>query len=143
MTYPKFLVQSMCIALVSVLLSACVVPIQAPVSAPPAQTEVQLLFAYSSTCLACMYEKPIITEFAQKHPEVNVTLVEYSLLNQQQKQLIAGTNGNPTMVFYRGDTMRQISGQLAGAMFEREFTVFQAQLGQLASSKTTVNYGGI
>jgi thiol-disulfide isomerase/thioredoxin len=143
MTYPKFLVQGMCMALVAMLASACVAPIQAPISAPAAETGVQLLFAYSSTCAACMYEKPIITEFAQKHPEVKVTLVEYSLLNPRQKQLIAGTNGNPTMVFYRGDTIRQISGQLAGAMFEREFTVFQAQLSQLASSKTTVNYGGI
>ena len=111
MTYSKFLVQSLCMALVAMLVAGCVVPIQAPISAPAAQTDVQLLFAYSSTCLACMYEKQIITEFAQKHPEVKVTLVEYGLLNQRQKQLIEGTNGNPTMVFYRATP----SGKLVGS----------------------------
>jgi len=98
---------------------------------------VKLLFAYSSTCPHCVYQKPIIREFEVKYPDVEVTSVGYSYLNSEQLRLIEGTSGHPVMVFHSGDHIRQIVGETSLYDLEKEYETFKGKLGETTSSKST------
>lgn len=88
---------------------------------------VRLLFAHSPGCSHCAYQRPIIDEFTQSHPDVKVTRTVYQSLNPDQKSLIEGTRGHPVMVFYRNDCKRQVVGETSLASLEGEYKTFKQQ----------------
>ena len=58
-----------------------------------AESSVRLLFVHSSGCPHCAYQRPIISEFEQRHRDLTVTWVSYGKLNDEQRRLIEGTSG--------------------------------------------------
>jgi len=109
-------------------------PTAMPTPAP--ESSVKLVFAYSPGCPHCAYQKPIITEFEQRHPEVDVIWVRYADLNSEQRRLVEGTSGHPVMVFHSGDHIRQVVGETSIDVLEEEYEVFQGQVGKTEKSKT-------
>ncbi len=110
-------------------------PTATPTAVPPIATPtpavldgVQLLFAHVPGCPHCAYQRPVIREFEERHPEVEVTWVIYYELNSEQRKLIEGTSGHPVMVFYSGDDTRQLVGETSIAALEEEGEAFRGQV---------------
>ncbi|MBI2876267.1 MAG: thioredoxin family protein [Candidatus Tectomicrobia bacterium] len=98
---------------------------------------VELLFAYSSGCSHCAYQKPIVRKFQERHPEVGVRWVNYSDLNRGDRKLIEGTSGHPVMVFHNGGHVRQMVGETSLSSLEEEYLAFKKQPGGTGASKIT------
>jgi ABC-type glycerol-3-phosphate transport system substrate-binding protein len=100
-------------------------------------SEAKLLFTYSPGCPHCGYQRPIIKEFEDRHPEVEVTWVRYYELNGEQEKLIEGTSGHPMMVFHSGGHTRQVVGRTSLSKLEEEYETFKGQLRKAGRSRTT------
>lgn len=99
-------------------------------------SEVKLLFAYKHGCPHCEYQKPIINDFMDAHPEIAVKMVEYYKLNSGQKSLIRGTEGHPVLVFYSGKCKRQVVGRTSSRELEQELKAFKESMGKCLSTAT-------
>jgi ABC-type glycerol-3-phosphate transport system substrate-binding protein len=118
-------VLSLSLLLVMALLAGCSIPGAPSLAAPKAEPE--LLFVHALGCPHCAAQRPIIEKFSELYPEVKVTWVEYSKITPEQQRLIEGTQGHPVMVFHQGGDVRQILGETAINMMEREFAIFKRE----------------
>ncbi len=130
------------------LLAACATPIATttptlmtvmPTSMPPTTTtsDVRLLFVYSPGCPHCAYQTPIVAEFEEGHPEVEVIEIRCTDLNLEQEGLVAGISGHPVMVFYAGNHVRRIVGETSMTALEGEYEAFKDQLSGPANTTIT------
>ncbi|GEM_PF-3066869 len=98
---------------------------------------VKLLFAHSSGCGHCAYQRPIVRQFEVQHPEVTVKWVRYADLNREEQQLLDGTTGHPVMVFHGDCHLRQVVGETSLDELEAEYAVFKKQLKEAGPCQTT------
>lgn len=103
---------------------------------------VKLLFAHSTGCSHCAYQRPIVRRFETRHPEVDVKWVVYHDLDRDQRKLIEGTRGrHPVMVFYSGDHVRQVVGETSLDALEGEYKAFREQLRKPGGSRIEIESG--
>lgn len=105
------------------------------------EPSVNLLFAHSSGCSHCAYQRPIIREFESRHPEVNVSWVGYHDLDSDQRKLIEGTSGHPVMVFHDGCVIRRIAGETSVEALEGEYKTFKDQVATTQCQRSTTGSG--
>ncbi len=119
------------------LLTECATPVTkttqtlltvTPTSIPLITTsDVKLLFVYSPGCSQSANQTPIIVEFGEKNPDVEVIQVSHSDLNNEQEGLISGIIGYPIMVFHDENHVRRIVGETSMATLEEEYRAFKEQ----------------
>lgn len=127
MGHEKLLRRVTNMALVLLLLVGLAV-VPASTASSASERTVRLLFVHSPGCPHCAYQRPIVREFEQSHPEVGVTWVRYGELNREQRRLIEGTSGHPVMVFHNGKCIRQVVGETARGDLEKEYDTFKKDL---------------
>lgn len=141
MNHQRLTATASALALLVLILSACNFPIR-PETTAVAESQPELLFVYSPGCPHCTAQHPIIDEFAQLHPDLPITRVEYSQLDASQQQLIAGTRGHPVMVFHQGEDIRQLVGATAMDLMEREFAIFKTEQVAVPGASQVLGHSG-
>ncbi|MGH6819344.1 MAG: hypothetical protein ACREDU_00595, partial [Methylocella sp.] len=101
----------------------------------------RMLFAYSPGCPHCEYERPIVSRFVKKHPELETTTTRYQDLSQAQESLVEGTSGHPVMVFHRGDCTHQVVGETSLSELESEYTAFKEQCAGGSTERVSTGSG--
>ncbi len=90
---------------------------------------VSLLFYHRpSGCPHCNYEKPQISAFERKHPEVAVTWRSAGSQSGAEQSLLAGTSGHPIMVLHVADHKRVLVGETSADELDRELATFLREI---------------